>query len=186
MNDPRAANCQQFTTNNNGQVVGVLLTYLNHATAPYELLRVDLVDEIAAQGTTTARVQVLDTDNLPVQVKCALCYPWDIWQAGQQFQNTLLPGNSNYPYEHIITNGYVPPNQGPLAVALLDAQNNVISDVIGGLGLPLNRHVGYSMIFRQRGTDTDDPGNVDTLTRIAIANERIATALEYMNYKIWG
>ncbi|MCB0243722.1 MAG: hypothetical protein KDI12_09950, partial [Anaerolineae bacterium] len=45
----------------------------------------------------------------------------------------------------------------PLAVYIGDGQGNVISDVIGGLGLPGGRHVCYDLVFRDR---TDGGGAV--------------------------
>jgi len=161
MGNPLNANCQGFALDSNGKVVGVRLTYFPDASAQFELISCALIDERAAQGTTIATVEVLDKNNITTYVRCALCYPWDTWAVGAKFQNALLPGNAHVPYEHVITNGYNPPNRGPLAIAIINANGNVISDVIAGLGLPLNRHVGYHIVFRERGAGNDDGGGDD-------------------------
>jgi hypothetical protein len=77
-----------------------------------------------------------------------------------RFENTGLPGNAHVPYQHVITNKYDPQTrQGPLAIFIGDKEGNVISDVIGGLGLPGARHVGYQLVFRERGEQTHNPGD---------------------------
>ena len=157
MKDPRAENCRQFAMQD-GKVAGVNLSYLPSPTAKYELAKVSLVDEDTAQGQIVATVTVLDRENLPAQVQCYLAWPWQGWQFPAHFENTGLPGNANVPYQHMITNKYDPnQQQGPLAICIGDRDGNVLSDVIGGLGLPGARHVGYQLVFRERGEQTHDP-----------------------------
>ncbi len=150
MNDPRAENCRGYTESN-GKTTGVPAP-----EATYELIRAILIGEEAAQGNIVATVQVLDKDNIPARVNCYLAWPWQGWQYPQDFQNKLLPGNPNLPYQHMITNKYDPQafgpgaDPGPLAIYIGDPNGKVISDVIGGLGLPGGRHVCYDLVFRER------------------------------------
>lgn len=161
MTDPRADNCRGYDEVG-GKVTGVKLEYLPASGTKYELIRAELVDEIAAQGNTTATIQVLDKENIPARVNCYLAWPWEGWLYPGGFQNQLLPGNPNIPYQHVISNPYNPqrlgPNaeSGPLAICIGDKDGNVISDVIGGLGLPKGHHVSYDLVFKERG-DTPDP-----------------------------
>jgi hypothetical protein len=152
MNDPRNENARQFTTEG-GKVTGVELAYIPVAASKWELIQATLIDEVGAQGTTIARVMVKDKDGIDAQVACYLGWPWKNWQAPAAFENKLLPGNVKYPYEHVISNGYeAPGSQGPLAIYIGDQQGNVMSDVIGGLGLPHKHHVSFHLVFRERST----------------------------------
>ena len=155
MNDPRAENCRGYAESN-GKTTGVRLEHLPAPEATYELIRAILIGEETAQGNIVATVQVLDKDNIPARVNCYLAWPWQGWQYPQDFQNKLLPGNPNLPYQHMITNKYHPQtfgagaDPGPLAIYIGDQNSKVISDVIGGLGLPGGRHVCYDLVFRER------------------------------------
>lgn len=150
MTDPRAENCRRFAVDADNKVTGVALTYLPAPAARFELIKAELIDEEAAQGQTVASVHVLDAANLPVQVHCYLGWPWQDWHFPNRFAEKGLPGNTNYPYQHMITNKHNPAEPGPLAIFVGDRDGNVLSDVIGGLGLPAGRHVGYHLVFRER------------------------------------
>lgn len=154
MTDPRSDNCRRFAVDTSNKVTGVALTYLPAPAARFELIKAELIDEETAQGQVVASVHVLDATNLPVQIHCYLAWPWQGWQHPNRFENRLLPGNTNYPYQHMITNKYNPSEPGPLAVFVGDRDGNVLSDVIGGLGLPAGRHVGYHLVFRERSGAT--------------------------------
>ncbi len=150
MTDPRAENCRDFVVDAQNMIIGVKLEYLPAPGTKYELIKAELIDETAAQGQTVASVHVLDATGLPQQVHCYMGWPWQNWQYPRRFENTGLPGNPNYPYQHMITNKYNPSGQGPLAIFVGDRDGNVLSDVIGGLGLPAGRHVCYHLVFRER------------------------------------
>ncbi len=150
MNDPRAENCRRFAVDAANKVTGVALTHLPAPTAKYELVKAELIDEETARGQTVAGVHVLDAAGLPCQVQCYLAWPWQGWQHPNRFENKLLPGNTDYPYQHMITNKFDPAGPGPLAIFVGDRDGNVLSDVIAGLGLPAGRHVGYTLVFRER------------------------------------
>lgn len=150
MTDPRAENCRRFAVDAENKVTGVALTHLPAPAARFELIKAELIDEVTAQGQTVASVHVLDATNLPVQVHCYLGWPWQDWHFPARFAEKGLPGNTNYPYQHMITNKHNPSEPGPLAIFIGDRDGNVLSDVIGGLGLPAGRHVGYHLVFRER------------------------------------
>ena len=157
MTDPRAENCRRFAVDANNKVTSVALAYLPAPAAKFELIKAELIDEETSQGQTVASVHVLDAANLPVQIQCYLAWPWQGWQYPNRFEDTGLPGNTNYPYQHMITNKYNPSDQGPLAIFIGDKAGNVLSDVIGGLGLPAGRHVGYHLVFRERSAAPVEP-----------------------------
>lgn len=174
MSDPRSENCRGFAVDANNKVTGVNLTYFPAPEAKYELIKAELIDEEAAQGQTVANVHVLDAAGLPQQVHCYIGWPWQGWQYPNRFEDTGLPGNPNYPYQHMITNKYNPSGQGPLAIFIGDRAGNVLSDVIGGLGLPAGRHVCFYLVFRERsaeqgtGTETEtETDNSELLQKIA-------------------
>lgn len=172
-NDPRNANCQAYHTDASGKVDGVELTHFPAPETQYALLSVDLIGEAAAQGNTTAAIHVLKADGSPATVQCYLGWPWPGWTYPNHFGNTGLPGNSNYPYQHMITNAYNPSNdRGPLAIFIGDAQGNVLSDVIGGFGLPAGRHVCYTLTFKERGAaGGDDEETGDSGAGLAMLQE---------------
>lgn len=148
-NDPRAENCRGVAAYG-GQVTGVELVFRPMPSTQYELLRAELIDEAAAAGNTVANCVVLDKNGVQTGERVWLAWPWPELGAGR-----MLPGNPNN--QHMITNGYTPPNLGPLALYVGDSEGEPISDVIGGVGLPWNRHVCFRMTWRERGTVEPEP-----------------------------
>jgi len=180
MNDPRTTNCRGFALDAQGRVIGVELQVDVRPLTRYELLRVELLDEITAQGNTVATCVVLDRDGIAIGQPVSLAWPWP------DLTDYALPGNPNN--QHMITNGYSPPASGPLALCLRE-NGVIISDVVGGLGLPFNRHVSYRATWRERSPAApDQPDDGDDLpsddaflavyTRQAEAIERVAALLE--------
>jgi len=176
--DPRAPNCRAFHTREDGKVDGVELAVQVNTLTPFRLLRVALIDEANAMGNTVATCQVVDAQGLPLGDQVSMAWPWP------EPTEFALPGNPNG--QHPITNGYNPPEMGPLALCLRDAQGNIASDVVGGLGLPWNRHVCYLATWQQRAAVPEpvpepEPEAGDDLTaavtRIAAALERLADHL---------
>lgn len=183
--DPRAENCRGFARDAGGRVIGVDLAVDVRSATRYALKRVELIDEISAQGNCVATCTVLDGDGFAIGQPVFLAWPWP------NLTEFALPGNMNG--QHPITNGYIPPAVGPLALCIRDADGGIISDVVGGLGLPLNRHVSYRAIWQERSGDPDDGGDGDggedgstpadlaaltaTVGRCAVALERLVTHL---------
>lgn len=173
--DPRAENCRGFRVDGAGKVIGVELAYVPNPSTRYELARVELLDEYAAGGGTVAKCQVL-ADGVVTGERVYLAWPFP------SLEQRLLPGNPNG--EHMITNGYdaAQGQRGPLALYVGDAAGGVISDVIGGLGLPNNRHVSYLATFRPRAGAPSGPGADEAAlalqARIAAGVERAAGAME--------
>lgn len=163
--DPRAENCRGFRMDGAGKVVSVDLVHVPNPSAPYELARVELLDEYSAGGGTVAKFQVL-ADGVVTGERVYLAWPFP------ELSSRLLPGNPNG--EHMIANGYdaAKGDRGPLALYVGDAAGRVISDVIGGLGLPNNRHVSYLVTFRARRPEPPGPGDDSS------ALQRVAAALE--------
>jgi len=184
--DPRAPNCRALTQNAQGQITGVELQVVLQPTARYELIRVELIDEPSAQGNTVATCAVLTAEGIQIAQPVSLAWPYP------DLANFALPGNPNN--QHMITNSYAPPNLGPLALCIRE-NNTIISDIVGGLGLPWNRHVSYRATFQERLLDSppDDDGDpdipdVDTLDlwqREVAATEDIALSLRKL-IAHWG
>jgi hypothetical protein len=178
-NDPRAANCQKFAVDAAGRVVGVELAVLQLPKAQYELIRVELIDENQAQGNTVASCYVLDKEGLQVGTPVSLAWPWP------DLTDYALPGNPNN--QHPITNRYFPPEVGPLALCIR-VNGVIISDIVGGLGLPGGHHVSFRATWRERSAPgnpdpepPDDPPDNTFLglwLRAVEAQERMAAALE--------
>ncbi len=175
MADPRADNCRAFRVDAGGKVTGVELVYVPNPSTPYELVRAELIDEAAAGGNTVASCTVLDKDGIQTGEKV-----WLAWVFPGMGDGKLLPGNPDG--RHMITNGYnARESHGPLGLYVGDAAGNVISDVIGGLGLPDNRHVCYRFTWKARdgagpGTDPEPGGGSELLEmvwRAVVALERL-------------
>lgn len=152
MSDPRAANCREFALNADGKVVGVELAVLPFPPGQYELAEVCLIDEMQAAGNINAYVFVNNrAGGAVLGAKVYLAWPWSGQPGDITFKEKALPGNTNYPPNHVIINGYNPFNaKGPLAIYVGTAAGEINSDVVAGLGLPFNRHVGYQLMFRER------------------------------------
>lgn len=178
MADPRNANCREFHLSN-GLVDGVNLDYLPMPQGTYELKSITLIPEAQAGGQTVATVTVLDRYGVPAEAPVVLAYPWG---GGADMPNQLLPGNPARPVQHMITNGYdaAHGDKGPLAIYVSVPGNVRVadSDVIGGLGLPNNRHVCYSLVYRERGAvepgPDPEPGTGDLAETNALLRELIA------------
>jgi hypothetical protein len=151
MSDPRSDNAKAYHLASNGKVDGVQLVYVPNPSTQYELVHADLINEAEAAGGTVATFQVLDKNNVQTGERVFLAWPFP------SLANHQLPGNQNN--QHMIVNGYDAAGGviGPLALYVGDTNGNVISDVIGGLGLPNNRHVCFRVVWKERGTSTTTP-----------------------------
>lgn len=174
--DPRTPNAQAFHVNSAGLVDGVELVYDEYPDSAYQLVQARLIDEASAGGATVATYVVIDCYGVPVSENVYLAWPYPELNGGQ-----LLPGNQSN--QHMITNGYSPPNRGPLAIFIGDAQGRRISDVIGGLGLPFNRHVSFYLAFKRRcgpvatPTPTATPGPEVTPTPVPVGDLTVTNDL---------
>ena len=149
--DPRAANCRAFAKDAAGLITGVALDYVEQSASRYALYSVALIDEPTngVGGPTVATCTVLDANGIQVAERVYLAWPWP------DLQQRALPGNPNG--QHFISNKFFPPNKGPLALYVGDASGNVLSDVIGGLGLPEGHHVSYRVTWRERVSTPEPP-----------------------------
>lgn len=174
MTDPRAENCRRFELDHYGQVIGVALTHEARPETPYRLARAELVDEATAQGNTVATCRVLDAQGIQLAAPVRLAWPYP------QLTYSALPGNQAN--QHVITNAYTPPSIGPLALYVSDSDGAPISDIIGGLGLPLGHHVSYALtwVARAEAVEPEQPSepaacdHCPALLRIAEALEKMA------------
>lgn len=138
VNDPRAQNARRHWSNG-GKVLAVHLQVHVLPDKPYRVTDVKLIDENDAGGNHYARV--LQTSG---SERVALFMGYG---GGLDFDGHLdhAPGQ-----EVIIDGDFNPPDLGPLAIALIDKDGNIISDVVASLGLPFRHHVCYEMTFDKR------------------------------------
>jgi hypothetical protein len=143
--DPRADNARAFHIDASGKVDGVELVYVERPESTYQLVQARLIDEASAGGNTVAKFVVVDCFGTPISENVWLAWPWPTLDGGR-----LLPGNQNS--EHMIVNKYdgAQGEIGPLAIYVGDGAGRIISDEIGGLGLPNGRHVSFYLAFRKR------------------------------------
>lgn len=163
MSDPRTDNCKAFATNAAGMVTGVYLEVASILSSRYELVRAELVDEANAGGNTVATCAVLDANGIQTAETVYLAWPYPSMSDGK-----APPGNPNN--QHMMSGlTYNPPDMGPGALYVGDNSGAPISDIIGGLGLPFNRHVCYRLTWRERSPVAPDP-EPDPETDPAIAD----------------
>lgn len=154
--DPRADNCKSYLQDVAGKVLGVELRWHEWPASVYALKSAILIDEATAQGRHVATVWVEDKNGVPVAARVGLSWPYNGSPLGMP--NVAWPGgNNNAPVDHVISNGYNPPALGPLAIAVYSQDGQIISDVIGGLGLPHGHHVCFDLIFRERSVIGEPP-----------------------------
>lgn len=174
--DPRGENARAYHMGADGTVDGIELVYLPMPSSAYELIHADFIPEREAAGNTVANFVVYDRTGIPAMERVYLAWPWPSMNEGK-----LLPGNQNG--QHMVTNGFVPPNLGPLGMFVGDAAGNPISDLIGGIGLPINRHVCFRLVWRERWPEDpddgggDDPGGSVDLAGVVAAINRTTAAL---------
>ena len=161
MADPRSENAKKFKVDG-GLVTGIELVYREVEGSKYQLLKAELIDEKSAAGNTVAKYMVFDKNNLPSSDEVRLAWPWPTLETSQ------LSGNPNS--QHMITNGFDPAKTvGPLGMYVADKSGTPISDIIGGLGLPNNRHVCFNLIWKER-TIAPPPSDDNTGTVIVGAD----------------
>jgi len=148
-------NTQNFMLDNSGKVIGIDLAVIPIPGSTYECVGVRLVPETEAQGQNIATIMVLDEDNTPKSAPVYLGWPFD---GTTRLTNRSLPGNQNYPAQHVISNSFDPKSmRGPLAVYVGGADGNIVSDVVGGLGLPYGHHISFHVTFRERAAGVVTP-----------------------------
>lgn len=157
MKDPRENSAKRVIVNN-GKVEGTALDILYPSyNTKYKLLSVSVLGEEQSKGQTIAKVFVTDTDNIPRQPNIRLMWPYtELANRTLRFANFALPGNSNYPIEHVISNGFDPNrNSGPLAIGIYE-RNTLVSPIVAGLGLPWNRHISFNIVYSEGNSEEEN------------------------------
>jgi murein DD-endopeptidase MepM/ murein hydrolase activator NlpD len=144
MNDPRAQNCRVYAQDASGKVTGIELGITHVEGARYEVYSVMMIDEASAAGQTIATCRVLDKNGIETGEQARLAWPG----RGPTFSDSALSGSGNN--VHIISNGFRPPETGPLAI-YVGGHNQPISDIIWGFGLPFKHHVSFVVVFKEKG-----------------------------------
>ena len=161
-------------------VVGINLVHVPVPIAPYELLLAELIDEYAAQGNTVVTVVVLNKDGVQTAERAFMAWPFPALDADES------PVGAGNPSNQFAATSPFPSNViGPLAFHVGDKDGNVLSDIIGGYGLPDRHHIGGRVTFRERsGVVPPDP-DIDPVPD-GTAMDRIATALERLVNPLGG
>ena len=143
--DVRTESARDHSEDAAGRVTGVHLTVHENKLFRYAANFVDVLGEDRSEGKTVAWVK-LAGDAKPDGVKPALLigYQGNDWA----FIDGMVM--KEFGDDLVITNKFEPPNLGPLAVALVDEQGAIVSDVVGSLGLPWGRHVCFDIVFHDR------------------------------------
>ncbi len=150
------ANTTKFEMDAYGKVIGIDLDVFPIPRSTYECVGVKLINENDARGQTIATVMVLDGSNVPTVAPVYLAWPHD--GSTTSLPNKSLPGNQNFPAQHVIVNSFDPGNvKGPLAIYVGGPNGEIRSDVVGGLGLPYGHHVGFYLTFRERAQRQPEP-----------------------------
>ena len=136
--DPRAENCRKFEQYPDGKIKSVELVIKKVPNAKYRVGNVRLIDEIEAQNSRNATAYVVNEKGIPLGITVSLAWPWPA------LHTFALPGNPNN--QHPVENRYDPPNLGPLALCIREG-DTIVSDIIGGIGLPFKHHVSFSATF---------------------------------------
>ena len=169
-------NTTRFAVDTHGKVVGVSLQIIAAGTR-YRVRELALIDEHMARGRTVAFVSVFSL-GVVAPVPVTLAWPFN--------GDTNLPEGVTHlsPTELVISNAYSPPNLGPLAI-YLGQKGKPESPVVGGLGLPLGRHVCYSLVLEEVIGEPEPmpptlpPG--DNLKLIAQATDRLQRGQDLSN-----
>lgn len=143
--DARSENAKKFALDATGKVIGIELGITTVPNAKYEVYSVSLINEYDANGQTIASCKVIDKNGIETGEQVRLAW------AGKNipFQDSALSGSGNN--VHVISNGFTPPNLGPLALHV-GGFNAPTSDIIYGFGLPFKHHVSFNVIFREKGS----------------------------------
>lgn len=175
--DRRAPNCRGFLYDATGMVVGINLVHVPVPSAPYELLLAELIDEDAAQGNTVVTVVVLNKDGVQTAERAFMAWPFP------ELNGADSPAGAGNPSNQFAATSPFPSNViGPLAFHVGDKDGNVLSDIIGGYGLPDRHHIGGRVTFRERsvipGPEPEPEPSSEPLARMATALENLALTCE--------
>lgn len=140
--DPRAPNARDHATDKNGKVTGVFINVHRTPGARFVCQSVRLIDENEAQGNTIIRVKFTGASG-PLFLATG-------YQGNATSFDDFLPDSSGHGELVMAGSGakFYPPNLGPLAVVVRE-NGQIISDVIGNLGLSRGAHVSYEVVFSE-------------------------------------
>lgn len=136
--DPRATTARSHASVD-GKITCVWTQVHVLPDKPYRCTHVSVIGEASAGGQHVAIVAQRGGSE---QVALFTGYGGDL-----DFDSIMVhaPGR-----EIIIDGGFTPPNLGPLAIALVDENGYLLSDVVASLGLPDNHHVNFVIEFTKR------------------------------------
>ena len=146
--DPRAENCRKFEQYPDGKIKSVELVIKKVPNAKYRVGNVRLIDETEAGGTIVTSCYVVNEKGMPLGVPVTLAWPYPA------LSNFAVPSNPNN--QHPTTSPYNPPIIGPLALCIREG-DTIVSDIIGGIGLPFKHHVSFSATFILNETPEPSP-----------------------------
>jgi hypothetical protein len=180
-NDPREQNCRGYHVDAGGKVDGVWLDYSERPGSKYRLVYAALVAEAAAGGQQVAAFAVRNAAGIDIAAAVWLAWEWPRLDAGR-----LLPGNQQA--QHIIWNAYDAAlgKRGPLALYVGDADGNVLSDVIGGVGLPNNRHVCYRFVWQERAAEPEPEPSAESaiVAELRVTNGLLRELAVHLGVKV--
>ena len=148
--DPRDDTAKGHRQDSNGKITGI---HVNVHTLPdirFRCTSVQVMSEEKSMGQTVCYVTVKNRAGvIQCNERVVLATGYN---GGLTFDAILDAGNGNVPVEHMLSGGpFNPPNLGPLAVFVADANGKPVSDVVGNLGLPYKRHINVLIEFTERG-----------------------------------
>lgn len=137
-------NCQEYIEEN-GIVTGIKLGITEINPKQYIIYFVEFIDEYNSDGKTIAYCKVLNSNNEEITTLTRLAWAGD----NIPFDGSVLANNDN---QHVIINGFLPPEIGPLAI-YIGEHNEPLSDIIYGFGLPFRHHVSFGIVFKEKSED---------------------------------
>lgn len=144
-NDPRGLDCRSHQYQN-GKPVAVHLQV--HVT-PSKAFRCQSVELLLEDNSSNVYFQVLDRNGMPLPgLEARLFSPYSGY--ADNFQSTWAAPASPYSIFMGRDSKFAEPNLGPIAAGLVDDQGNIISDVVGSMGLSRGEHMSYRVTFVRR------------------------------------
>lgn len=144
--DPREFN----TTHHNpppGQDGKVDAVHLTVHPAPgvrkYRCIRTQLLSD---DPSCNIYVSVVDNRGRAIMVNVMMATGYQ--GNANTFHAYMPPGNPNGSFFMGSDSRFLPPNVGPLAIMIREG-NEIVSDVVGSLGLARGQHMSYFIVFRE-------------------------------------
>ena len=142
--DPRTDSARDHIRDNSGKITGVFLTvhrYAFRTPVKFKVTYADVLGEDRSQGKHIMNIRLRGKNTQGYRPVLLTGSNGDFGSYDE-----IIEGKAG---EFIIGNKFEPPNLSFLSCAIMDSNNNIVSEMVSGMGLPWGRHVSFVVEYEQ-------------------------------------